>query len=206
VEDPVVDVKSEHGELSEPPKRVEMVHIPRVSDDPLEPIRMECFQSKYPDVLRGLFEAGPSDAFFLVKCWANVAFSNFDEKKAILAVDSFYESTHNFEISVSTKVCSFGKEVVEKVEVYSPSEQPSKVADVYHFKLEASPMCDYMVKFIAQLKKLETKGLMDSVLDNFTVLQVVTDKMTEETLMVIAFIFEVSTEPESSCRIYRLIA
>lgn len=40
-----------------------------------------------------------------------------DEAGAFYGVTSQYESSENMTITCSTKVCSFGKQVVEKVEV-----------------------------------------------------------------------------------------
>ncbi|KAI6180658.1 TEA domain-containing protein [Aphelenchoides besseyi] len=188
-------------------ERVDIVKIPQFAEDPLETIHFSEIKEKFPDDLEELFRTGPTDAFFLVKCWANVAF-NIDEvdQSALFAVDSFYDSPHNFDISISSKVCSFGKQQVEKVEVYSASEPTNLQSPMYRYRLEKSPMCDYMVCFIKKLKTLEDVQEMNCVLENFTILQIVTDKQTNETLMVIAFNFEVSPEPESSCRVYKLIS
>nr|CAD2122289.1 unnamed protein product [Meloidogyne enterolobii] len=160
--------------------------------------------------LQELFKRGPSDAFFLAKCWANMNFEINDEQNALFAVDSYYESNFGrFDIIVSTKVCSFGNEVVEKVEIYSPIEEDEDIkpsSQLWHFRLEKSPMCEYMVRFISELKKLQEPSLMNSVLENFTILQIVSNKQSEETLMVIAFIFEVREDGEDEIytNIYRL--
>ena len=71
-------------------------------------------------------------------------------------------------IQVSTKVCSFGKQVVEKVETEYARYQDGK----YVYKLDRSPMCEYMINFILKLKNLPEKYIMNSVLENFTILQV----------------------------------
>lgn len=71
-------------------------------------------------------------------------------------------------ISCSTKVCSFGNQVVEKVE----NEQAQYENGRYVYRFENSPMCEYMITFINKLKQLPEKNLKNSVLENFSVIQV----------------------------------
>lgn len=79
-----------------------------------------------------------------------------------------YESNDNVVITCSTKVCSFGKQVVEKVETeYSRLENSRFV-----YRIHRSPMCEYMINFIQKLKHLPERYMMNSVLENFTILQV----------------------------------
>lgn len=79
-----------------------------------------------------------------------------------------YESHENMAIQCSTKVCSFGKQVVEKLETeYAKFENGRFV-----YKIQRSPMCEYMINFIHKLKHLPEKYMMNSVLENFTILQV----------------------------------
>ena len=42
----------------------------------------------------------------------------------------------------------------------------------YVYKFQRSPMCDYMVTFIHKLKQLPETYMMNSVLENFSILQV----------------------------------
>merc|ERR1712008_399717 len=111
-----------------------------------------------------------------------------DEPGAGYFVNTTYESNENMTIQVSTKVCSFGKQVVEKLETEFAKPDPS---GRFIYKIQRSPMCEYM---------------MNCVLENFTILQVISNRDTQETLLCIAFVFEVSTsEHGAQHHIYRLV-
>uniref|UniRef100_A0A673IGN7 Transcriptional enhancer factor TEF-1 n=1 Tax=Sinocyclocheilus rhinocerous TaxID=307959 RepID=A0A673IGN7_9TELE len=125
-----------------------------------------------------------------------------EDSGAFYGVTSQYESSENMTITCSTKVCSFGKQVVEKVETeYARFENGRFV-----YKINRSPMCEYMINFIHKLKHLPEKYMMNSVLENFTILLVVTNRETQETLLCIACVFEVSnSEHGAQHHIYRLV-
>uniref|UniRef100_A0A673CMU2 TEA domain transcription factor 1 n=1 Tax=Sphaeramia orbicularis TaxID=375764 RepID=A0A673CMU2_9TELE len=125
-----------------------------------------------------------------------------DDSGSFYGVTSQYESSENMTITCSTKVCSFGKQVVEKVETeYARFENGRFV-----YRISRSPMCEYMINFIHKLKHLPEKYMMNSVLENFTILLVVTNRDTQETLLCMACVFEVSnSEHGAQHHIYRLV-
>uniref|UniRef100_A0A3B5BI47 TEA domain transcription factor 1 n=1 Tax=Stegastes partitus TaxID=144197 RepID=A0A3B5BI47_9TELE len=141
--------------------------------------------------LRGV-KSGPAD----LNC--NIQ----DDTGSFYGVTSQYESSENMTITCSTKVCSFGKQVVEKVETeYARFENGRFV-----YRISRSPMCEYMINFIHKLKHLPEKYMMNSVLENFTILLVVTNRDTQETLLCMACVFEVSnSEHGAQHHIYRLV-
>uniref|UniRef100_A0A8C2LS33 Transcriptional enhancer factor TEF-5 n=1 Tax=Cricetulus griseus TaxID=10029 RepID=A0A8C2LS33_CRIGR len=185
------------------------VHIgqtnPAFSDPPLEAVDVRQIYDKFPEKkggLKELYEKGPPNAFFLVKFWADLNSTVQEGPGAFYGVSSQYSSADSMTISVSTKVCSFGKQVVEKVETeYARLENGRFV-----YRIHRSPMCEYMVNFIHKLKHLPEKYMMNSVLENFTILQVVTSRDSQETLLVIAFVFEVSaSEHGAQHHVYKLV-
>uniref|UniRef100_A0A8C5GKC7 TEA domain-containing protein n=1 Tax=Gouania willdenowi TaxID=441366 RepID=A0A8C5GKC7_GOUWI len=185
------------------------VHIgqsnPSYSDPYLESVDVRQIYDKFPEKkggLKELFDKGPHNAFFLVKFWADLSVNLQDDISFFYGVSSQYESSENMIITSSTKVCSFGKQVVEKVETeYARFENGH-----YLFRIHRSPLCEYMINFIHKLKHLPEKYMMNSVLENFTILQVVTNRDTLETLLCIAYVFEVSTsEHGAQHHIYRLV-
>jgi len=59
--------------------------------------------------------------------------------------------------------------------VYAQTEASSCSCDYgrsYVYRVDRAPLCDYMVSFIHKLRSLPENYMMNSVLENFTVLQV----------------------------------
>ncbi|KAB7507045.1 Transcriptional enhancer factor TEF-1, partial [Armadillidium nasatum] len=183
------------------------VHIgsPPYTDPILEAVDIRQIYDKFPEKkggLKELYDKGPQNAFFLVKFWADLNVNIHEDTGTFYGINTQYESPDNMTITCSTKVCSFGKQVVEKVETeYARFENGRFV-----YRITRSPMCDYMINFIHKLKRLPEKYMMNSVLENFTILQVVTNRETQETLVCIAYVFEVSSsEHGAQHHIYRLV-
>ncbi|XP_053741917.1 transcriptional enhancer factor TEF-1-like isoform X3 [Synchiropus splendidus] len=193
-------------------------------DPPLECVDVRQIYDKFPEKkggLKELFAKGPQDAFYLIKFWADLNYGAGEDPAAFYGVSSQYESSENMTITCSTKVCSFGKQVVEKVE----TEYARPESGRFVYRISRSPMCEYMVNFIHKLKHLPEKYMMNSVLENFTILlvrgggpacqpghvtrccvQVVSDRETQETLLCMACVFEVSnSEHGAQHHIYRLV-
>ncbi|KAL2762965.1 transcriptional enhancer factor TEF-4 isoform 4 [Daubentonia madagascariensis] len=117
-------------------------------------------------------------------------------------VSSQYESLEHMTLTCSSKVCSFGKQVVEKVETERAQLEDGR----FVYRLLRSPMCEYLVNFLHKLRQLPERYMMNSVLENFTILQVVTNRDTQELLLCTAYVFEVSTsERGAQHHIYRLV-
>uniref|UniRef100_A0AAX7VNL5 TEA domain-containing protein n=1 Tax=Astatotilapia calliptera TaxID=8154 RepID=A0AAX7VNL5_ASTCA len=175
------------------------------SDPLLECVDIRQIYDKFPEKkggLKELFDKGPQNAFYLIKFWADLNYNVQDDPAAFYGVTSQYESSENMTITCSTKVCSFGKQVVEKVETeYARFENGRFV-----YRISRSPMCEYMINFVHKLKHLPEKYMMNSVLENFTILLVVSNRDTQETLLCMACVFEVSNnEHGAQHHIYRLI-
>lgn len=114
---------------------------------------------------------------FLLSFWKTVFFlrsqrmnHQYESQIQIITFPTLnrYESNENIVITCSTKVCSFGKQVVEKVETEYSRLESSR----FIYRIQRSPMCEYMINFIQKLKGLPERYMMNSVLENFTILQV----------------------------------
>lgn len=178
----------------------------------LEEIAIGQIQDKFPEIgdPDGLFQRGPSDAFFLVKFWADLntdhEFNQFEDQNSYFGFSSHFETIDPYkDIICSTKACSYGLQVVEKVEKIYGAFNSSNGR--YSYDIDRSPMCEFMTQFIKKLRQLPTTTLMNSVLENFTVLQVVTSESTSEILLCLAYVFEIASPKQnngSQYHVYKL--
>eukprot|EP01136_Pigoraptor_vietnamica_P023627 Opistho-1_new@75919 len=97
-------------------KRHSFVHLigPAPFHDPhLETVDIKQIYDKFPG-LKELYATGPKSAFFLIKFWADLSVEQTDGYYGMM---SRYIADEDPVIKCSTKVCSFGKQVVEKIQV-----------------------------------------------------------------------------------------
>lgn len=163
----------------------------------LERIDINQIQDKFPGIggSEGLFQRSSQDAFFLVKFWADINNDyeySVDDQNSYFAFTSCFETVDAYkDITCSTKACSYGLQVVEKVDkIYGTFNHAN---GRYSYDLKKSPMCEFMIQFIKKLRQLPRVSQMNSVLENFTILQVITSESTCEVLLCLAYVFEVAS-------------
>ena len=135
-----------------------------------ETISIDQISDKFPhyDGLKDLFERNNHGSFYLIKFWADVIVSPSIVNASLNREESFYTSyafisSSNRPIHISTRLCSFGKQVLEKVDI---SEYPQRDQfDQYIYRFDRSSLCDYMVQFIQKLRSLPNTYMMNSVLE-----------------------------------------
>ncbi|XP_026644867.1 transcriptional enhancer factor TEF-4 [Microtus ochrogaster] len=142
------------------------VHIsqqcPSPGAPPLESVDVRQIYDKFPEKkggLRELYDRGPPHAFFLVKFWVSAPKSWLYQSgtrrvlglpgppfrdKTNTTLSSQYESRELMTLTCSSKVCSFGKQVVEKVETERAQLEDGR----FVYRLMRSPMCEYLVNFL----------------------------------------------------------
>lgn len=165
----------------------------------LESINIREIEDYFPEISgpNGLYQRGSKEGYFLVKFWADISNDDYkfayptDDQNSFLGFSSRFEMAepHYRDITCSTKACSFGKEVVEKVEkIYGTFNRKN---GRYAYDIHRSSMCEFMKHFIRELRKLTRISQMNSVLENFSVLQVITCETTNEILLCLAYMFEI---------------
>jgi len=126
------------------------------------------------------------------------------EQHAVFAVSQQFESLSSVTLQINTQVISFAKPTVEKIEVeYAKFDE---VSSRWISRIEKSPVCDYMRNFIFKLKRLPEKTMVNTVLDNFTILQHVTNRDTDELLFVLAYVFEAVDGGDAVSTVYKLVS
>ncbi len=77
----------------------------------------------------------------------------------------FFKTMYMYSISVSILICT-------PANIPFQTEYPRFESGRFVYRIHRSPMCEYMINFIHKLKHLPEKYMMNSVLENFTILQV----------------------------------
>ncbi|KAI3386751.1 hypothetical protein SNEBB_004753 [Seison nebaliae] len=204
--DGVYDIPANSQENVEQIHEIIYFNNERYRNQAFETIDVNVIKDKFPEEIHKNLtnDKNQISNTYLMKFWGNLEFNSNLIKE--YAVDTNLSTTYPMIncIECSTKICSFGEQVIEKIETqYVDANQEN---DRYFFRISHSVICDYIVSFLERLKRLNEKKRMNDVLENFSILQTVREKSSLKTFLSIAYIFEVSTTNMCTYpQIYRLI-
>lgn len=153
-------------------------------------------------MLLPLFQRGPQAVFFAVKFWVSLVHDWTALEHAAFGVGMRFDSTIRNALRATLTVNSLGKQVLEQTQTCFPVDDPTHdsvcVADYGR-----NPLCSHMVSLIRKLGATDPRQVAQ-VLDNFSVLMVVRDDITNEVQFCAAMLFDVSPTAENCCSVYQL--
>lgn len=181
-------------------------HCPSPGAPPLESVDVRQIYDKFPEKkggLRELRDLAPH-AFFLVKVWADLDWGPSGEEAAAAAA--------SMARAAGMRAWSTAPSPVPPRSAPSASGGGEGGAGARGWRTAGSrPACCathawYLVHFVRGLRQPPERYVMNSALGNFTILQVATNRDTQELLLCTAYVFEVSTsERGAQHHIYRLV-
>lgn len=153
-------------------------------------------------MLKELHNKASPEAFYVVKVWIDMDYE--ENPTNTYHYSSIFESLeNNLNICITTKICSFGNTLAEKIE--NDTMKYNEFSKKYISRSNDTTMCDFMIKFIEKLKKgMYMRDMMNVVLERLGVIQTVVDKETNELLLCIAYIFEISESSGTQSVAYHL--
>ncbi|KNC85470.1 hypothetical protein SARC_02340 [Sphaeroforma arctica JP610] len=148
------------------------------------------YSSQIADKLSGLeeiFLRGAPDSFYVVKGWLDLDYSTVDSKRYMM--ESKYESTASLQVALFTRLYLNGNTVFEGIQHPEPPINEGGMAQ-YMFSQEC--LCDYARAVLDDLQTYSDIDMKNQVLENFSILQAVTDNRGHVVICVV-YLFEVST-------------
>ncbi|CAF1177022.1 unnamed protein product [Adineta ricciae] len=168
-----------------------LLHVSEEAGTDMKPERIKINQiiDLFP-MLKDLYRKDFEDMFYVVKVWVNMDYEE-DPTDTFHHYSVFESLENNLNISITTKVCSFEKTIVEKIE--SGTMKYDEMMNKTLYRSTDTSMCAFMIDFIQKLKTgMYMRDMMNAVLEHLGVLQTVVNKDTNELLLCIAYIFEIS--------------
>lgn len=169
-------------------------------------------QSKFPDLCgnEGLFSRYNEAQFYLITLPVDfedsnlINYNNINDKKTIFGFESKFEmllptnidrnkqQEIPTELLISTKILSYGLQVVERVErlICKTKIDDNSNETKLEYETNKCSICEFVINFISKLKQLKNNKQVSKVLQNITMIQTITNEFTSKTILCLAFAFE----------------